>query len=350
MIKPLQTWFATWRDAEPAQRPRCILLTGEGKAFCAGGDVVTARTSALSGPGGREHADFFYEEYRLNALIGEMAQPGPNGVDQVSVWDGVTMGGGVGLSIHGRYRVATEKTVFAMPEGGIGFLPDVGATFALPRLPVGPEVGLYIALTGARLGAADCLWAGIATHAMRAEKLPELREALVRSASTGTSVQAVLDALPSWDGPSPSSSSLAANAADLRRIFKLNQPSISSICTALRETKTPWAEQTLALLDARSPTSLALTLRAFQLNARPHVTLFDALVAEYRVVQCLVRDTRSDFFEGVRAVLVDKDNKPRWNDRVPSADQIDAYFASPLPDDHLGGDLRPLPTKTRASL
>ena len=148
---------------------RRIVIEGAGdRAFCAGGDVATL---ARGGKQDRElYESFFHDEYRMNQAIARLVTP------YVAIIDGVTMGGGVGLSIHGPFRVATERTLFAMPETGIGLIPDVGGTHALPRLP--GEIGTWAALTGARLGPADCLYAGIATHFVPVERLPALREAL----------------------------------------------------------------------------------------------------------------------------------------------------------------------------
>lgn len=344
MILPLQSWFADWAR-DDSTRPACVILRGEGKAFCAGGDVVTARSSALSR--GRAHADFFFEEYRLNALIGNLRDAG---LLQISLWDGVTMGGGVGLSLHGAFRVATPRTRFAMPETNIGFVPDVGASFALPRIQRGAHVGLYISLSGAHLGPADCLWTGLATHAIRSEDISQLcarlEEAGRREGLTRETVEELMRELAWGIDEMPR---LKRHEDVLKRCFTMEMRSVEEIFAELRATvesaaedDAAFAKETLEMLKARSPSSLKITFEVFHRHSQPEVTLLDALVGEYRIVQRLLEDTDSDFFEGVRAVLVDKDNKPQWRHPPISAETIKAYL-EPLPKSHLTGDLTPMP-------
>ena len=170
MIKDLKQKYAELKPAGV----RCMLLAGEGRALCAGGDVAEVRQGVIDGTS--YPAEFFSEEYALDYQIATLLER--DNVVQVSLWDGIVMGGGVGLSLHSPIRIATEKTLFAMPETGIGLFPDVGATWALSRLRSGAHVGMYLGLTGERLGPADCMYAGLATHYCPSEKLPLVEERL----------------------------------------------------------------------------------------------------------------------------------------------------------------------------
>ena len=289
-----------------------VVIEGAGeRAFCAGGDVVAMH-------GARDDASawdsFFRDEYRMNQTIARYPDP------YVAILDGIVMGGGVGLSIHGRFRVATERTLFAMPETAIGMIPDVGATHALPRLP--GELGMWLALTGARLKAADCLYAGIATHIVPVERLPLLCELLAAGDEPVETVLATLHA-------EPEEAPLAAlrDAID----FHFAHDSVAGIIASLR-TGDEWAQSTAATLDAMSPTALALTFRAVRAGAGE--TIEGALRTEYRIVSHLREN--HDFFEGVRAVLIDKDKSPKWQPAtlaaVSEAD-LDPYFAEPASGD-----------------
>lgn len=293
-----------------------VVIEGAGeRAFCAGGDVVAMHAAGRAGADGWE--GFFRDEYRMNQTIARYPEP------YVAILDGITMGGGVGLSIHGRYRVATERTLFAMPETAIGMIPDVGGTHALPRLP--GELGMWLALTGARLKGADCLYAGIATHFVPDDRLPLLRELLADGDEPVEQVLATLHA----DVEPP----LAAlrDAID----FHFGHDSVEGILASLA-TGDDWARATAATMAAMSPTSLKLTHRA--LRAGAGTTIEDALRTEFRIVSHLRE--HPDFFEGVRALLIDKDKWPKW---VPTTlaevddASLDAYFAEPASGD-LGFD------------
>lgn len=296
--------------------PEVALVVVEGageRAFCAGGDVVAMHAAGRAGAEGWQ--GFFHDEYRMNQTIARYPDP------YIAILDGVTMGGGVGLSIHGQYRVATERTVFAMPETGIGLIPDVGGTHALPRLP--GEIGTWLALTGARLKAADCLYAGIATHFVPAERLPLLRELL---ASGDEPVDALLATLHADPGDPPLA--MVRDAID----FHFAHDSVEAIQTSLA-TGDDWALSMHATIAKMSPTSLRLTLRALREGAGAEIE--DALRTEYRVVSHIQQG--HDFYEGVRAVLLDKDKAPKWQPatlaEVDDA-MLDPYFREPE-----GGDL-----------
>ena len=290
-----------------------VVIEGAGeRAFCAGGDVVAMHRAGREGPADWE--GFFHDEYRMNQTIAFYPDP------YVAILDGITMGGGVGLSIHGRYRVATERTLFAMPETGIGLIPDVGSTHALPRL--GGEIGTWLALSGARLKAADCLYAGIATHYVPSDRLPLLREVL----ATGTEpIDEVLATFHVDPGEAPLE--LVRDAID----FHFGHDSVEAIQASLAEGD-EWARETHATIAKMSPTSCKLTLRALREGAQSDIET--ALRDEYRIV-CEIR-RHHDFFEGVRAVLIDKDKAPKWSPATLAdvdAAALDPYFHSPVSGD-----------------
>ncbi len=289
-----------------------VVIEGVGeRAFCAGGDVVAmhaARDDAATWEG------FFADEYRMNAAIARLDVP------YVALLDGITMGGGVGLSIHGRYRVATERTLFAMPEMAIGMITDVGATHALPRLP--GAIGTWLALTGARLKAADAYYAGIATHVVPDDRLPLLRDLL---ATGGEPVGTILDTLHADPGEAPVAA--LRDAID----YHFSHDSVEAIVASL-DAGDDWARGTAATIRASSPTACKLTLRALRSGAGDDIE--GALRTEYRIVSRLRGG--HDFFEGVRAVLVDKDKSPRWSPgtlaEIDDA-SLDPYFAAPASGD-----------------
>ena len=277
-------------DAAADGGPEIVVIEGAGdRAFCAGGDV------ALLGRQGREDRalweGFFHDEYRMNQAIARL------GVPYVALIDGITMGGGVGLSIHGPYRVATERTMFAMPETGIGLIPDVGGTHALAKLP--GEIGTWLALTGARLKAADCMHAGIATHYVPSERLDVLRDLLATGDETVDEVLAALDA-PAGEAPLAS----YRDAID----FHFSHDTVEDILASL-ERGDGWAQEQAAIIRRMSPTSLKLSLLGLRMAEDGEIE--DALVTEYRMV-CALRHGH-DFFEGIRAQLIDKDRNPKWN-------------------------------------
>ena len=289
-----------------------VVIEGAGeRAFCAGGDVVAMRAAGRAGAEGWE--GFFRDEYRMNQTIARYPDP------YVAILDGITMGGGVGLSIHGRYRIATERTLFAMPETAIGMIPDVGGTHALSRLP--GELGMWLALTGARLKGPDCVYAGIATHYVPDDRLPLLRELL---AAGDESVETVLATLHTDVDPPLAT---LRDAID----FHFAHNSVEGIMASLA-TGDDWARSTAATMAAMSPTSLKLTHRA--LRAGASATIEDALRTEFRIVSHL--RTGHDFFEGVRALLIDKDKAPKWEPATLAAvdeASLDAYFAEPASGD-----------------
>lgn len=298
----------------------CVLIDHSGeRGFCAGGDIrMLAESGAADGKAARE---FFFTEYRLNHLLFVYEKP------VVAVMDGVTMGGGVGLAMPSRYRIATERTTFAMPETGIGLFPDVGGGWFLPRLP--GKAGLWLALTGARIKAGDCARLQIATHYMPSTEVAAFKAALVEHPDA---IPAALAHFVRDPGPAP----LEHHLADIDRLFAA--PTMEAILQGLEADGGDWARGQLATMATKSPQTLKVALR--QLAAGGAFTDFaDNMVMEYRIGARVVQ--RHDFLEGVRAVIVDKDNKPMWEqtavEDVPDA-TLDAIFA-PLP---AGEDWTPL--------
>lgn len=294
MIDAMQEALDNWRDN---QAVHAVVIEGNGgRAFCAGGDIRAIRTLAQAGDTEGIEA-FFRAEYALNATIDEYPKP------YVALIDGICMGGGIGVSVHGQIRVTTEAGLFAMPETAIAMFPDVGATFMLPRLP--GEIGMYLALTGARVQGADAVHAGIATHFVPRDALPALRADLARDGVTAVAVHA--HALPAF--------SLAPHRAAIDRCFGAD--SVPEIVARLEAEGTDWARETLATLRAMSPSSVMWSFATVRRGAG--LSLRAALTAELALTRQVTR--HADFAEGVRAMVVDKDRQPRWSpDRIEAVD------------------------------
>jgi enoyl-CoA hydratase len=273
-----------------------VLRGAGGRAFCAGGDVRSV--CRAKGEGDLElTAPYFREEYAMDLAVSRFAKP------HVALWDGVVMGGGVGISLYGSHRIATERTVFAMPETAIGFFCDVGATWFLPRLP--DSVGMYLGLTGARLGPADLVAMGLATHFAPSERLAALEDALATARWEGDA-RAAVDGVLERFGGDPGPGALDAYRAAIDRCFSAD--SVEEIRSRLEAESSGWAREALTTLGQRSPSSLKVVHRLLRLGAG--LDLEAALALEYRLSQRFVAS--HDFCEGVRALLVDKDGAPRW--------------------------------------
>jgi enoyl-CoA hydratase len=313
MFRGLAARVAAWAvDPEVA----AVVIVGVGeRAFCAGGDVIEVYDSAR---GDRTlAAELFRVEYRLNRDLFRYPKP------YIALIDGIVMGGGVGVSVHGSHRVVTERTLFAMPETAIGLFPDVGSSYVLPRLP--GELGLYLGLTGARLVAADCLYAGIATHYVESARLPALVDALAAADWSGDARAVASDVIAAF-ASAPGDPPLAARRAAIDRCF--SGGSVEAILAALEAEGSAWAEATRAALETCSPTSLKVTLR--QLRAGAALDFEAAMTMEYRLSQACVAG--HDFREGIRAAIVDKDRAPRWRPASlaeVSEAMVDAHFAPP---------------------
>ncbi|MFN3468210.1 MAG: enoyl-CoA hydratase/isomerase family protein [Novosphingobium sp.] len=279
------------------------------RGFCAGGDIAFLRNSALN-DGGVSGRRFFHDEYQLNHLLMTYGKP------VVAFMDGITMGGGVGISGPATWRVATENTKLAMPETGIGLFPDVGGGWYLSRLK--GRLGQYLALTGARLDGAECLWAGLATHYVPAANLAEAK---ARIAADPGAIAAILRELSAV----PPEAKIAAHAAAIERLFAANR--YEDILAALSADDSDFARETLATLATKSPQTCKVALR--QLATSLTLPDFAANMAmEYRVGARVL--TLPDFAEGVRAVIVDKDNAPKWNPATPedvTDELLDRIFA-----------------------
>ena len=300
-----------WR-ADPAVEVVTI-DHAEGRGFCAGGDI---RMLAASGAqDGREARAFFHAEYRMNHRLFTYAKP------TVAFMDGITMGGGVGLALPCRFRVATENTKFAMPETGIGLFPDVGGGWYLSRLP--GRIGQYVALTGHRLDGADCLALGLATHYLPSAALDTAKAGL---AQTPQDIVGVLDPLAA----AAPEARILNDKAMIDRLFASDV--LEEIFAALAADGSDWATATLATLRAKSPQSMKVSLRLLA-DGAAMPTFEDEMRQEYAVGAHVVQ--RHDFLEGVRAVIVDKDNAPRWDPATPEAvsDHVIEQIFAPLPED-----------------
>jgi enoyl-CoA hydratase len=285
MIRALTRALERWRD-DP--HVHAVVIGGAGhRAFCAGGDVRALRQYELDGEHHKAET-FFREEYVLNLMIATYPKP------YVALIDGICMGGGIGVSVHAPYRVATEHAAFAMPETAIGFFPDIGATFFLPRLP--GQLGVYLGLTGAHVQGADAVHAGLATHFVERAGLAALSSAL---AADGPG------ALGSHTTPLPAFS-LASHRATIDQCF--GSDSMGEIVRRLEVAGGEWAAKTLAMLHRVSPSALCWTLEALRRGA--NMTLPECQAAELALTRTTMR--HPDFAEGVRAMVVDKDRRPRW--------------------------------------
>jgi enoyl-CoA hydratase len=307
MCEAMSEALLAWRD--DAAIEAVLIDHAEGRGFCAGGDVALVRRSALE-DGGAAGRTFFFAEYRLNHLLFTYPKP------VVAFMDGVTMGGGVGISQPARFRVATENTLFAMPEGAIGLFPDVGAGWYLPRLR--GRTGVFMALTGARLDGAECLWAGLATHYLPSERLAEAKARIARAPGH---IVAILDEFSA----KPPEARIAGNAERIDRLFASD--SLEEIVAALEVDPSEWAAKELKAVASKCPTTAKVALREFAEGAR-RTDFAEEMRAEYRLAARMM--LRPDFAEGVRAVLIDKDNAPVWDPATPQGvtpQMLDEIFA-----------------------
>jgi len=285
MVRALHRQLDAWADDAAVTR---VIVTAAGdRAFSAGGDIRALYDLGCAGRQ-EEALGFFREEYTLNTAIKRYRKP------YISLIDGIVMGGGFGVSVHGSHRVAGDRFAFAMPEVGIGFFPDVGGTWVLPRMP--DQVGTWVALTGDRLKTADAVAAGIATHHVRSDRFADLTDALCGNVSVDATLAAFAEAAAV--GP------VAGKRDAIRELFAGD--SVEDILGAL-DGAPEWAA-TAATIRTKSPTSLKLALA--QVRRGRDWSFEQCMQAEMRIVSRIVYD--HDFYEGVRAVIVDKDNAPRW--------------------------------------
>ncbi|RWG53686.1 MAG: enoyl-CoA hydratase/isomerase family protein [Mesorhizobium sp.] len=304
MVKALGKALDAWEgDAGVA----VVVVKAEGRAFSAGGDILHIYSA---GRAGKPPVDFFADEYRLNARIARFRKP------YVALIDGIVMGGGVGISFHGSHRVLTENAQFAMPEVGIGFFPDVGASHLLPDL--GGSFGMYLGLTGNRIRYGDALWSGLATHTIKAEDQAGLLDELATSGDANAELR---------DFFTPARRE--TERQDLESIARhFSQPSLAAIVASLERASATdaFAAKTLATIRTRSPTSLNVAWR--EISAGSTLSMDECMKMEFRILNRMLAG--HDFYEGIRAAIIDKGSKPEWRpaslDAVSAAD-VDAYFA-----------------------
>lgn len=310
MVRALAKQLDLWENDSAIDRV-VVRANGE-RAFCAGGDIRALYEQYQAGKVQRS-IEFWRVEYTLNHRIKHYPKP------YISLIDGIVMGGGVGLSLHGTYRVAGDGYSFAYPEVGIGFFPDVGATHALPRLP--GKIGTWIALSGLRVNADDGVYCGLATHRVASSWIPELERAL----TTDESVGEVLKTFSSKPAPGK----LAADHPMIDRIFELD--SVEEILAALEGEMSEDAAKLARTIRGKSPTSLKIAFEQMQRGGA--MDFAEAMRTEFRIVNRVAREP--EFYEGIRAVVIDKDNAPRWNPaslEAVTGDKVASYFA-PLPAD-----------------
>lgn len=309
MVTAMSESLSAWADNDEIG---AVVLDGAGdRGLCAGGDVVAIYQSAKAG--GAEARAFWFDEYRLNSLISHYPKP------YVALMDGIVMGGGVGVSAHAGVRVVTETAKVAMPEVGIGFIPDVGGTYLLSRAPGG--LGLHAALTGAPFGAGDAIAMGFADHFVPHADLPAFAAAIVEDG-----VAAALGVFSQQPPPSP----LNEQRDWIDTCYAAS--TVADILAALRGQDEPAARVAADLIATRSPIALSVTLAAVR-RAAALPTLNDVLVQEYRVSCASLRS--HDLVEGIRAQLVDKDRNPQWSPASLAAvtdAEIENYFTPADPD------------------
>jgi enoyl-CoA hydratase len=291
-----------------------VIRAVEGRAFCAGGDIRAAYEKAKA----KDPAlpEFFGDEYRMNKRIYHFSKP------YIALMDGITMGGGVGISIHGSHRVATDRYLFSMPETGIGFYPDVGATYFLPRLR--NKVGYYLGLTGAKIDYQDCFVLGLIDHVVGRDAFPDILKKLADTPFSKNPDAAVSDILNFFHAP-VGESVLFTRLPAIEVCFSKN--TVEEIMKALEYFPDAWCQLTETVMSTKSPTSLRVTLRQLQEGSK---LKFDACMdLEYQLTRRFIQG--HDFFEGIRAVVIDKDYAPHWRpaklDAVMAAD-VDSYFSA----------------------
>jgi enoyl-CoA hydratase len=309
MCDAMSAALLEWRS-DPAVEA-VIIDHAEGRGFCAGGDVVMLARSGNSDAA--EAKRFFFAEYRLNHLLFTYPRP------TVAIMDGITMGGGVGIALPCDYRIATENTRLAMPETGIGLFPDVGGGWYLSRLP--GRVGQFMVLTGARLDAGECLYLGLATNYIEQASLADLHERILKNPGR------IQGALGAASAPAPDAR-IEQNIGQITRLFASDQ--LEGVLAALDAEESDWANGELATIHNKSPLSCKVSLRLLA-DGAARANFTDEMRAEYALAGRVVRT--HDFREGVRALLIDKDNAPQWDPPVPEGvtdEMLDVLF-EPLP-------------------
>jgi len=309
MIIDMNKQLMEWETAD--QIKAVVIHPAEGRAFCAGGDIRNAYEKAKD----PNLSQFFRDEYLLNTRIHHYAKP------YIAFLDGITMGGGVGISIHGSHRVATEKLTFAMPETGIGFFPDVGATYFLPRLPF--KMGFYLGLTSARISYNDCIAIGIANHCVASDSYAKLIHAIADAALFENPKAKISEVVDQFAVSYPPSK-LLEHKEEIESCF--SKTTIEEIIQALKNIGNEWCLQTVETLRTKSPTSLKVTLNALLKGSK--LSFDECMRMEYRLTCHFLQG--KEFFEGIRAVVIDKDQKPQWNPsqlKDVKEKEVEQYFA-----------------------
>ena len=296
-----------------------VIVQGAGeKAFCAGGDVVALYKSGQAFKGGDPKAldwrGFFHDEYRMNSAIHHFPKP------YISILDGITMGGGVGISVHGSHRIATEATMMAMPETGLGLIPEVGGGHFMPRLP--GATGMFLALTGQRVRAADCCYLGITQAYVSGQRTDDLVDRLVSSQRLDHDLISEIVGRHSGD---PGAGKIEPLRGDIDRLFAAD--TLDQLLEGLGADGGEWAQGLVASLATKSPLSMRLTFR--QMKEGAGLAFDDNMAMEYRIVNRILAG--HDFYEGVRAILLDKDHAPDWQPhslKDVSAEMVATHFAS----------------------
>ena len=299
MVRSMQQQLMAWRD--DAAIHAVVIRSTCGKAFCAGGDVRGLYES------GQQHSPeqmmFFEEEYRLNQLIHHYPKP------YIALMDGVTMGGGVGISLHGSHPVASTSFVFAMPETSIGFFPDIGASFLLSRCP--GKMGLYLGLTGNRLQAEEACAVGLVKYVVKSTAFEAVMDALIHADLSKDAHRKVSSCLNQFQEP-VDFGLIADLQTKIDSCFAYTD--VVSIMCGLKDDDEPWYREILHTLEQKSPLSLCVTLA--QLTKAAHMNFDECIQMDYCLVQHFIKD--HDFYEGVRALLIDKDKSPQWSPKTLS--------------------------------
>jgi enoyl-CoA hydratase len=311
MVLRVRAALDEWQEDESVE---AVVITGAGdRGLCAGGDIRAVREAVITGRP-REAAEFWRDEYHLNLAIARYPRP------YVAIMDGIVMGGGVGISAHGEVRIVTERSRVAMPETGIGFIPDVGGTYLLSRAP--GELGTHLALTGTAIPAADAILCGLADHYIPSTAIPDFTTALA--------TEGLAAALKTHTTQAPTPQ-LAADRHWIDECYAAE--TVEAIVDRLRHHNNPAANETAATILGKSPTALKVTLAALR-RARELPDLQAVLEQEF-LVSCSGL-TEPDLVEGIRAQVVDKDRTPHWTPatlaEVP-AEAVTRFFTHPQPAD-----------------
>jgi len=292
-----------------------IIESNSERAFCAGGDI---RVVYDNGPdNAKDSLDYFHREYQMNADLHHFPKP------YIALLDGITMGGGLGVSVHGSHRVASENLLFAMPETSIGFFPDVGTSYVLPRCPY--KLGFYLGLTGNHIKVEDAYYVGLVNHAVPSGKFPDLREALLNTDLSDDAFDAVTNIINQF-AIEPNPAPLAEHQATIENCFSKN--TVEEIIEALKKENTDWANNTVKTLLKRSPTSLKVVLHELQQGTQKEFD--DCIAMELTLGSNFLKS--HDLYEGIRAAIIDKDRMPAWKpDTLKDIDitLTEKYFKGP---------------------